>query len=189
MRHHSIFALGGLVAALMATPASAGCYTAACYQKVVTPPVYGTVAETVQVRPASVARHVSPAQYGTVAEAVVVRPAQTVARHVPPVVRQVPETVQVSSGGRVWQVSRDAYGREVGCWVDVPPKYATRLRTEVVQSGGIVHETIPAVTAVRHRTVMTRPAQVHEHVIPAQYATRHHTVQVAPATASWQRLY
>lgn len=185
MRFLSPIALAGFAAALASTPATAGCYSAQCYQKVVTPAQYGTVAETVEVRPASVARHVSPAEYGTVAEAVVVRPAKTIARHIPATVQHVAETVQVAPAGRVWQVRRDAYGREIGCWVETPARYATQYRAVVTNPGGVAYETIPAVTAVRQRTVMTRPAQVHEQVIPAQYATRHRTVQVAPATAGW----
>jgi len=176
----------GLLMIAAAHPAQAGCYSASCYEKVVTPPQYSTVAETVMVRPAKVARHVTPAEYGVVAETVVVRPARTVAHRVPAVVRTVAETVMVAPAGRAWQVSRDAYGREVGCWVNTPAQYATRHRRVVVQPEGVSYETIPAVTSVRHRKVMTRQAAVHEEVIPAQYATRHHTVQVAPATASWR---
>lgn len=186
MRTQTVFAAGSLLALAMAAPAQAGCYSANCYQRVVTPAQYGTVAETVMVRPASVSRHVTPAEYGTVAEAVVVRPARTVAHRVPAVVQTVAETVQVAPASRRWEVRRDAYGRDIGCWVDVPAQYATRHRNVVVQNASVVHETIPAVTAVRHRTVMTRPALVHEQVIPAQYGTRYHTVQTAPATASWQ---
>ena len=64
-----------------------------CYERVDTPPVYGTVAETVQVRPAQTyARHV-PAQYGSVQETVVVRPEHRVARVIPAQYSTVAETV------------------------------------------------------------------------------------------------
>lgn len=188
MRMRTILTTGGLVLVLGAIPAQAGCYGSGCYQLVQTPPRYSTVAETVQVRPASVSRHVTPAQYGTVAEHVVVRPAKTIARTVPAVHGTVAERVMVSPGGRQWQVTRDAYGREIGCWVNVPAQYAVQHRTVVVQPGRIVHETIPEVTAVRNRTVMTRPAQVHEQVIPAQYATQQRTVMTHPGASQWQPL-
>lgn len=188
MRSKTSVLLGGVALILAAAPAAAGCYGPQCYQRVNTPPQFATVAETVQVRPAAVARHVSPAQYGTVAEHVVVRPAQTVARVVPPVHSTVAEKVMVSPGGKQWQVTRDAYGREIGCWVHVPPQYAVQHRTVVVHPGRVVHETIPGVTAVRHRTVMTKPAQVHEEVIPAQYATQHRTVMTHPGSSHWQPL-
>lgn len=187
MRTFKLFVLGGLSALALTGSAAAGDYCGAnCYRKVVTPPQYATVAETVQVRPASVARHVTPAEYGTVHEHVVVRPARTVAHVSPAEYGTVAETVMVSPGGKRWQVTRDAYGNEVGCWVNTPPQYAVRHRTVQVRAASVHHAVIPAVTAVRARTVMTRPAQVHEEVIPAQYATRHHTVQVSPGYAAWQ---
>ncbi len=64
------------------------------------------------------------AVYGAVSERVLVRPAETVYRTIPPVYETVPERVLVAPGGRVWQTRRDAYGELIGCWVDVPPRYA-----------------------------------------------------------------
>lgn len=187
MRLKTTFVLAGLAMTALSAPAFAGGPCGArCYQKVVTPAQYGTVAETVMVRPAAVARHVTPAQYGTVAERVVVQPERTVHRIIPAVTQSVAEQVLVRPASKQWQVTRDAHGREIGCWVVVPAQYATQYRTVVVQPARTVAEIVPEVTAVRHRTVMTRPAQVHESVIPAQYATHHRTVQVAPASASWQ---
>ncbi|MCA0422926.1 MAG: hypothetical protein LCH61_06315, partial [Proteobacteria bacterium] len=138
------FALGGLSVLALSGSAAAGDYCGAnCYRKVVTPPQYATVAETVQVRPAAVARRVQPAEYGTVHEQVVVRPARTVARVSPARYGTVAETVMVSPGGKRWQVTRDAYGNEIGCWVNTPAQYATRYRTVMVQPETVSQETIP----------------------------------------------
>lgn len=136
MRVRSILASAFGLAAL-ATPAFAGggggCI--GCYRHVVTPPVYGTVAETVMVRAPRTVAHTIPGAYETVAEKVLVAPPR-----------------------KVWQVTRDAYGQLVGCWVVVPARYAVRHRTVMVRAPQLVHETIPPVYATRHREVLVRPA-------------------------------
>jgi hypothetical protein len=177
----TVLALGATV---VSAEAGGGCKT--CYEKVVTPPVYRTSAETVLVRPAQTVAHTTPAEYGTVHDKVMVRPAQTVARHIPAVMGSVAETVMVSPARKEWQVTVDAHGRKIGCWVKIPAQYATQHRTVVVRPAGVVHDVIPAQYGVQARTVMTRPAQVHHQVIPAEYGVRHRTEMVSPGTASWQ---
>jgi hypothetical protein len=233
MKHTKIIVM--TAAALLAniTLAQAGepgCTT--CYQKIVTPPVYRSVNETVMVRPAQTIAHQTPAQFQTMHERVVVRPAQTYAREIPPqmgvvnetimvrpaqtIARQTPaqmgsvaEQVMVSPARKEWQVTVDAHGRKIGCWVNIPAQYAVQHRTVVVRPAQVhhevipaayetrsrqvgvrpaqvVHETTPAVYGTQARTVMVRPAQVHHQVIPAAYATRQRVEMVAPASASWQ---
>lgn len=104
----------------------------------------------------------TPAQYETVHERVLLRAPRTYARVIPAEYGQVAETVMVSPGGRTWQVTRDAHGRAVGCWVDVPPRYATR-----------------------HRTVQVSAEQVVPVAVPAVYGTRSHTVQVSAPSRGW----
>jgi hypothetical protein len=186
MLRSAMFAAVVLGASAVTAQAGGGCKN--CYEKVVTPPVYRTVAEQVLVRPAQTVAHATPAQYGTVHETVMVRPAQTVARHIPAVTQTVAETVMVSPARKEWQVTVDAHGRKIGCWVKIPAQYATQHRTVVVRPAGVVHETIPAQYATQARTVMVRPAQVHHQVIPAEYGVRHRTEMVAPASAHWQPL-
>lgn len=124
----------------LTTPAIAGgCGGAECYRRVVTPPVYGTVSERVMVRAPRHYASTVPGEFTTLTERVLVAPAS-----------------------RVWQVSRDAYGHEVGCWVAVPARYA-----------------------VRHRTVMVRPPQTVQHYQPAQYALQQRQVLVQPGQAGW----
>ena len=127
---------------LASSPALAGgygCGGAECYRRVVTPPVYGTVSQQVLVRPPQSFTSTVPGEFTTVSERVLIAPAS-----------------------RVWQVSQDAYGGTVGCWVTVPARYA-----------------------VRHRQVMVRAPQVVRHYQPAQYAVQQRQVLVQPGRAGW----
>ena len=117
-----------------------GCAGSECYRYVRRPPSFGTVGETVMVRPPS-----------------------TTYSQVPPAFETVAEQVLVAPGRRVWQVTYDAHGQPVGCWVTLPAKYA-----------------------VQHRQVMVRPAQVIPHAIPAAYATRYRTVMTDPGYSGWK---
>lgn len=189
MQNKRFLALAGLTLLVLSDHAyagGAGCYGSQCYQRIDTPPTYGTVSRQVMVSPGGVQRHVTPAEYGSVNETVVVQPARTVARHVPAVTSTVAERVMVAPASRRWQVTRDAYGREVGCWVDVPAQYGVQHRTVVVRPSAVAYDTIPEVTATRTRSVMTRPAQVHETVIPPTYSTQHQTVMTSPGGSYWQ---
>ncbi|MFE1600877.1 hypothetical protein [Methylobacterium sp. ID0610] len=120
-------------------PAAAGgygCATAECYRHVTTPPVYGTVAEQVMVRPG-----------------------RTINRVVPPVYDTVTEQVLVAPAARVWQTSYDAYGQLVGCWVTTPARYATRTRRVLVRPPELVPEVIPPAYATYQRKVLVEPAR------------------------------
>ncbi len=170
----------------LCAPASAGCTNGSgCYQQVVTPAVYGIQEHTVLVAPARQIAHHVAAQYSTVQETVLVRPARKIAHHIPAQYSTVAETVLVSQATRSWQVSTDAHGRTVGCWVDMPARYATRERTVMVQAASTNYETVPAQTATRARTQLVRPSGVEYETVPAQYRTHSRQVLVQPASASW----
>ncbi len=169
----------------VSTAAQAGCHGSACYQQVVTAPVYASESHQVLVAPARRIAHRTPAQYNTVQETVVVQPERRIAHRTPAQYSTVAETVMVSPGGRHWQVSTNAHGQTVGCWVDTPAQYTTQHRQVVTRPAGVEYETIPAVTATRARTVLARPAGVEIEEVPAQFQTVSRQVQVAPATASW----
>jgi hypothetical protein len=138
----ALLPLVGALTALAAPAALAGgdptCLT--CYRHVVQPPVYGTVAEQVMVQAPRTYAETIPGDYQTVSETVMVAPAR-----------------------KVWQVTRDAYGNLVGCWVETPARYA-----------------------VQHRQVMIRPPSVVRHTSPAVYATQHRQVLVQPARSGWE---
>ena len=86
-----------------------------------------------------------------------VRPPASVAREIPAQYAMVADKVLVSPGGKRWEVSRDAYGNTIGCWVYDPPRYATQHRRVMVQAPRVVHERVPAVFETRERTVMVHP--------------------------------
>ena len=123
---------------LSALPAAAGC-VGQCYQQTYVPPSYETVTERVMTRAPRTYALTTPAQYST-----------------------VHETVQVSPGGRHWSVTTDAHGRQIGCWISTPPRYATVART-----------------------VMVQQPQVVPYSEPAQYGYRSHTVQTASGYRAW----
>jgi hypothetical protein len=139
MLRSAVPALAGL--ALSATAAAAGGEPCAdCYRHVVHPPVYGVEHERVMIRAPRTHTHVIPAEYKVVAETVLVAPAR-----------------------KVWQVSVDAHGQKVGCWVTIPAQYATQ-----------------------HRRVMVRPEQIVPVAIPAEYGTVARKVLIQPARQAWE---
>jgi hypothetical protein len=187
--HRHIAIAFGAIVALSSTAAQAGnpCQPGqSCYKLVTTPAEYGTVAEQVMVSPERrVSRHI-PAEYGVVQEQVMVHPARRIAHHVPAVVNTVAEQVMISPASKVWQVTRDAHGQTVGCWVVVPARYGVQHRQVVVQPASVQYSEVPAQYATRSRKVMTRAADVHHETIPAQYQTHHRQVMTRQATRGWQ---
>ena len=172
-----------IVAMTVATvaPASAGGDCINCFRREVSPPQYGVVHETVQVRPAHTIAHRIPAQVGVVHETVQVRPAAVVAHRIPAQVGVVHETVQVSGASRGWQRSYDAHGREILCEVVTPARYATVARTVVTRPEQVVHQTIPAQYGTVARTVQVAPASERwVQVSPRRERVHHHGHHVAP---------
>ncbi len=169
------------------TAQAGGCHGSACYNLVTTLPVYGTVDETYQLRPAQVQRHVVPAEYETVTENVMIAPARQIPHHRAAVYETVTEKVLIAPAGRRWEVTRDAWGNTVGCWVDVPARYGYRSRQVEVSPASVDYETIPAVYTQRQRKVMVSPTRVVRQEIPAVYATRQRQVLVSPGSQYWSR--
>ena len=182
-------AAGVIVTALAgATAADAsGCAPgSSCYRKVTTPAVYGTYSRSVLVRPAQTSFSKIPAQYATATENIVVRPAQQIPIHHPAITQTVSEKVMVQPASKVWSVTRDAHGNEVGCWVEKPAVYAVQQRTVVVQPATTSYKTIPAEYGTIQRQVVVSPERLVAHTTPPVYATQTYQAQIAPATASWQ---
>jgi hypothetical protein len=176
----------GLVLSASAAEAG-GCRGSACYNLVNTPPVYGTIDETYQVRPAQVQRRVVPAEYETVTDTVMIAPERRIARPRAAVYDTVTEKVLIAPATRRWEVSRDAWGRTVGCWVDVPAQYGYQSRRVEVSPASVDYETVPAVYTQRQRKVMVRPTEVVREEIPAVYETRQRQVLVSPGSQYWSR--
>lgn len=164
-----------------------GCRGSACYNLVNSPPVYGTIDETVQVRPGQTQHRVIPAEYETVTETVLVAPERRIPHYRTAVYETVTEKVQISGASRQWQVSRDAYGNMVGCWVEVPAQYGYQSRRVEVAPASVDYETVPAVYGQRPRKVMVRPTEVVREEIPAAYETRQRQVLVSPGSQYWSR--
>lgn len=164
-----------------------GCRGSACYNLVNTPPVYGSIDETYQVRPAQTQHRVVPAEYETVTDSVMIAPERRIPHHRAAVYETVTEKVLVSSASRRWEVTRDAYGNMVGCWVDVPARYGYQSRRVEVSPATVDYETVPAVYTQRQRKVMVRPTQVVREEIPAVYETRQRQVMVSPGSQYWSR--
>lgn len=182
-------AAGVIITALAgATAAQAGgCAPgSSCYRKVTTPAVYGTYQQSVLVRPAQTSFAKIPAQYATTTEQVMVRPAQQIPIHHPAVTQTVSERVLVQAATKVWSVTRDAHGNEVGCWVEKPAVYATQQRTVIVQPATTSYQTTPAEYRTFQRQVVVSPERLVAQTTPAVYTTQTYQAQVAPATTSWQ---
>jgi hypothetical protein len=146
-------ALAGLVLSTgMASAGGTPCTT--CYRKVVHPPVYGVQHERVMVRAPRTLTQVIPAEYTTVAETVLVEPAR-----------------------KVWQVSYDAHGQKVGCWVTVPARYATQHRKVLVRAEQVVPVAIPAVYGHVSRKVLVEPARAAWEPTAAPVSVGHYPVR------------
>lgn len=134
--------------ALMAVPAAAGGCGADCYRKAWVPPVYETQAEKYLVQAPRTYAHVTPAEYRVVHEQVLVHP-----------------------GGKHWTVKRDHHGREIGCWVHTPARYASVARKVMVRGPEVVPVAVPAQYGVRMHTVMTQPG--HKTWVPVRHGYGH----------------
>ena len=118
MRLKSTFVLAGLAMVALSAPALAGgACGARCYQKVVTPAQYGTVAERVVVQPERTVHRGIPAVTQSVAEiipevtavrhrTVMTRPAQVHESVVPAQYATHHRTVQVAPASASWQPIR-----------------------------------------------------------------------------------
>jgi hypothetical protein len=176
-----------LAGAALLVLSSAGAEAQQCYRRVIDPPRYSAVVERVLVAPAREAREYVPAVTREVEQTVVVRPERTIARYVPPEYALRAEAVEVSPAHREWR-TRDEDGEVIGCWVNVPARFAEVTRRVLVEPAHAMSQTIPEVTATRLVTVVVEPAHVVAHVIPAQYAVRERPALVSPGGAHWARL-
>lgn len=189
-RSSRLLAASAVSAALLAGIGAAqagGCRGSACYNLVTAPPVYGTVDETVQVRPPQVQHRVVPAEYETVVDTVMIAPERRIPHYRAASYETVTEKVMISAPSRRWQVTRDAYGNTVGCWVEVPAQYGYQSRRVEVAPASVSYETVPAVYGQRPRKVMVRPTEVLREEIPAAYETRQRQVLVSPGSQYWSR--
>lgn len=138
MAHRLVLAAPALGLSLLASSAAfaggVGCTN--CYRAVIKPPVLGVAPAPILVQPETWVTRLVKARYTTV-KAPLITPAH-----------------------RAWRVTRDAHGRLVGCWVDVPAK-TTYVRTQmVVAPSGIVESHTPAVFGTVQKTITLEPGAV-----------------------------
>jgi hypothetical protein len=181
MRHVAL--TGAAILALTCAQAEAQ----QCYRRVVDAPQYSAVVERVLVAPAREASEYVPAVTRVVEQTVVVRPEQTVERLVPAQYALRADVVEISPAHREWR-TRDEQGDVIGCWVNVPARFAQVARRVLVTPAQVVSQTVPEQTATRLATEVVEPAHVVVHDVPAQYATREREVLVAPGGAHWAAL-
>lgn len=155
-----------------------------CYRRIVEPPRYTMVEEQVRVSPARDVEEYVPAVTRQVEETVLVRSEETVTHIVPAQYGLRDEAVEVSPAHREWRV-RDEGADVIGCWVNVPPRFARVAHRVLIAPAREVSETIPEVTATKLRTEIVEPAHVVTHSIPARYATRQREALAAPGGARW----
>lgn len=194
-----------------AAEAGGGCIGASCYRLVTAPPVYKSVvtvhkARPVKVRTARVHVHkahvvkrhrplkagygigqrreqVVPARYEYVTDRVMVEPERRIAQTRPAVIGTVTDYVMLAPATRRWEVTRDANGETIGCWVDVPAQYGYQSRTVEMVAASVDYITIPAVYEDRQRKVMVRPTYVQREERPFGYGSRQ--VQASPGSQYW----
>ncbi|MDH3579013.1 MAG: hypothetical protein OEM91_00100 [Hyphomicrobiales bacterium] len=161
------------------------CQTTACYQKVVSAPVYKTVMTKVMVQPARCTNVQTPPVYGTQPQRVVLEPARQYTRSAPPVYGRVRVTEMVHPGHTKWKHKRGCCGVEYKCAVTVAPKYRTTSRRVQVRPASAWIETKPAVTGIVHRQVVISPGSVRKVCHPAVYKTVAKQVLVSAGTEQW----
>jgi hypothetical protein len=185
MEDHMRYTALGLGLALTLPAAGAGAQQ--CYRRVVEPPQFSTVVERVLVAPARETQEYVPAVTREVARTVVVRPERSVAHVIPAEYVDRVETVETSPAHREWR-TRDEGGDVIGCWVNVPARYAEVRRRVLASPAREVTETLPEETATRYETEVVEPAHYVTQVIPARYALRERQVLISQGGARWARI-
>lgn len=161
------------------------CQTTACYQKVVSPPVYRTVMETVMVQPERCTVVQTPPVYQTQHQQVVVQPARQVVHSTPAVYGKVRVQEQVSPGYTKWKHKRGCCGVQYKCAVAVAPRYRTRSQRVEIQPASHRVETRPAVMGTVARQVMVSAGTARRVCQPPVYQQVARQVLVSAGTEQW----
>jgi hypothetical protein len=162
----------------------AGAEAHQCYRRIVEPPQFDMVSDTVLVTPERDVAEYVPAVTRAVEETVIVRPEQSVARIIPAEYAYQDETVEVTPAHREWR-TRNESGDVIGCWVNVPATFGRITHRVLVAPERTVFETLPAETATQTHLEVVEPAHTIAHTIPARYVTRQHQVLASPGGARW----
>lgn len=156
---------------------------------VVVPATYKKVTERVMVKPESYKVIAVPARYRTTTERILERPAYTEWKKGTGI--GYGDAAPNSPSGDAAQYQRftpdqikatrvESTG-EVMCLVEIPAKYKTIKRKELVSPATTKRVKIPAEYKTVTRTVVDRPATTREIVVPAKYKTVRTQREIAPA--------
>lgn len=177
-----------------------------CFARVAVPAKFETRTEQVVTREACERLEVIPAEYETITEQVLVKPESSHVIDVPPKFERISEQVLVEPARTEWQyvdcgpiavkrsscaprarVTSNASNKRL-CLVEVPARYETVVRTEMVQPPSTRTITEPAEYRTITRQVVKTPARQVAVAVPAEYGTVTRQVLVAEATSEWQRV-
>lgn len=187
-----------------------------CFARMAVPAKWETVTEQVVTREASERLEIVPAEYETITEQVLVRPESHQIIDVPPVFERVTEQVLVEPARSEWQYvdcgpvrvektrsscaprartnttitkySNNYSGNKRLCLVEIPARYETITRNEMVQPPSTRTVSSPAEYRTITRQVVKTPARQVAIAIPAEYGTVTRQVLVADAGSEWQRV-
>lgn len=141
---------------------------------VVHEPVYETITERVQIRPAYTEYVVQPARHDTVTETVLIREPRMVWRR-----------------GNIPGATMRRYDAETGdvwCLVEEAGEYRTVTRNVVVEPAQIREVSYPAEYATIQREVLVTPARVEEIPIEPRYASYSYEVLDRPASVDHETI-
>lgn len=198
----SSLAAAAAVLASSTVQVTAGGYPVDCYERYRTPPVYGSVTESVQVNPGYTRTEVTPPIYGTRTrdvlvkpgrikhrttpaiysyekERVLVEPARTIKRLVPGVTETRYKNVRISHGGYTWEW-RVINGKKVLCKIKHKARYEKVAYQVEVSPARYVHETVPAQYAYKKRKVLVEPERTESYVLAPEYETVREQVVIQP---------
>ena len=187
-----------------------------CFARMAVPAKWETVTEQVVTREASERLEIIPCEYETISEQVLVRPESHQVIDVPPVFERRTEQVLIEPARSEWQYVdcgpvrvektrsscaprartnttitkyTDNYsGNKRLCLVEIPARYETVTRNEMVQPPSTRTVSSPAEYRTITRQVVKTPARQVAIAIPAEYGTVTRQVLVADAGSEWQRV-
>lgn len=180
----------------------AGAKAGECFARVPVAAQFETQTEQVLLREATQRIEIIPAEFETVTEQVLVKPGSHHVIDIPPRFERVEEQVLVSPARQEWQwvncnapepSGRCGQGRATKvsmrlCLVDIPAKYETIARNEMVQPPSTRTLDEEAQYRTITRQVVKTPAREVRIDVPAEYGTVTKQVLVADGGSAWQQI-
>ena len=184
----------------------AGAAVGECFARMAVPASWETATDQVTLREASERIEIVPAVYETITEQVLVRPESTDVIDVPPEFQRVTEEVLVQPARSEWQyvscgpvaTKRSPCGPRARvsanrsderlCLVEIPARYETIVRNEMVRPPSTRTVTHAAEYRTISRQVVKTPARQVAVAIPAEYGTVTRQVLVSDGGSEWQRV-